>query len=31
MTYARPRIPRTSIPFTLTDKGWAATCKGWVP
>jgi hypothetical protein len=28
-TYARPRPPRTSIPFTLTDAGWAATSSGW--
>lgn len=28
-TYARPRTPRMSIPFTLTDAGWALASEGW--
>lgn len=28
-TYAGPRPPALSIPFTLTDAGWAAASEGW--
>lgn len=28
-TYARPRRTALSVPFTLTDAGWAITSSGW--
>lgn len=29
-TSTRPRPPAHSIPFTLTDAGWAVASAGWV-